>query len=131
MGSFSAYAEKAMLDWVFGGATPTQPAVRYGAFSLGTPTSVSGSEVTGDAGYARQSIGFAAAASPVGSASNTAFVTFGPFSSSNTIQGFMLYDSSATGAGNMLTYGTLQTARTVFPGDLLVLNPGALIITLG
>jgi hypothetical protein len=130
MANVSAYLAKAYLDWVFGGATPTQPASRLAALSLGTPTSVSGSEVQPDAAHTRQTALFGAAASPAGSASNTASMLFGPFSSSAAIQGLVIYDTSAFTAGNMLWYGTLLTARTVLPGDTLVVQAGALIITL-
>ncbi len=130
MANISAYAEKAMLDWVLGGATPTQPASRYIALSLGTPTSVTGSEVQQTSGYLRQTGLFGAAASPAGSASNTAAMTFGPFSSSAAIQGVMVWNTASINSGSMLWYGTLQTARTVLPGDSLVIDVGQLIITL-
>lgn len=130
MANIAAYLQKAMLDWVLGGAAATQPSSRLAALSLGTPTSVSGSEVLPNSGYLRQSSLFGAAASPAGSASNTAAMTFGPFSSSNAIQGLVIYDTSAFTAGNMLWYGTLLTARTVLPGDTLVVAAGALLITL-
>jgi hypothetical protein len=130
MANISSWAEKAMLDWVLGGATPTQPASRYIALSLGTPTSVTGSEVQLNSGYARQTGLFGAAASPAGSASNTAAMTFGPFSSSAAIQGIMVWNTNSINSGSMLWYGTLQTARTVLPGDSLVVDVGQLIITL-
>lgn len=130
MANISAYLAKAMLDWVLGGASATQPASRLAALSLGTPTSVSGSEVLPNSGYLRQTALFSAAASPAGSASNTAAMTFGPFSSSNAIQGLVIYDTTAFTAGNMLWYGTLLTARTVLPGDTLVVTAGSLIVTL-
>lgn len=130
MANVAAYLQKAMLDWVLGGAAATQPSSRLAALSLGTPTSVSGSEVLPNSGYLRQTALFGAAASPAGSASNTAAMTFGPFSSSNAIQGLVVYDTSAFTAGNMLWYGTLLTARTVLPGDTLVVAAGGLIITL-
>jgi hypothetical protein len=130
MANISSWAEKAMLDWVLGGATPTQPASRYIALSLGTPTSVTGSEVQANSGYLRQTGLFGAAASPAGSASNTAAMTFGPFSSSAAIQGIMVWNTASINSGSMLWYGTLQTARTVLPGDSLVVDVGQLIITL-
>ena len=80
MANISAYLEKAYLDWALGGAAATQPASRLAALSLGTPTSVSGSEVGSNSGYIRQTALFGAAASPAGSASNTASMAFGPFS---------------------------------------------------
>lgn len=130
MSNIGAFAEKAMLDWVLGGATPTQPASRLAALSLGTPTSVSGSEVGSNSGYARQTALFGAAASPAGSASNTASMLFGPFSSSNAIQGLLIYDTISINSGNIWWYGTLLTARTVLSGDTLVVPVGGLIIIL-
>jgi hypothetical protein len=130
MANISAYLEKQTLDWMLGGASATQPANRFVALSLGTPTSVSGSEVLPNSGYLRQTGLFGAANSPAGSASNTAAMTFGPFSSSNAIQGVVIYDTSAFTAGNMLWYGTLSVARTVLPGDQLVFLAGGLVVTL-
>lgn len=130
MANVSAYLSKQMLDWLLGGAAATQPASRLAALSLGTPTSVSGSEVLPDEGYLRQTALFGAAASPAASASITAAMTFGPFSSSRAIQGMVIYDTSAFTAGNMLWYGTLLTARTVLPGDTLAVTAGSLIVSL-
>ncbi len=130
MANVAAYGGKQMLDWVLGGASATQPASRLIALSLGTPSSVSGSEVGTGSGYARQTALFGAAASPADSASNTAAMTFGPFSSSAAIQGVMFYDTISITSGNMFWYGTLNTARTVLPGDTLVIGAGSLIITL-
>lgn len=130
MANVASYLQKAMLDWVLGGATPTQPSSRLLALSIGQPSSVTGSEVLPNSGYLRQTALFGAAASPAGSASNTAAMTFGPFSSSNAIVGAFVVDTSAFTAGNMLWYGSLLTARTVLPGDSLVVAAGGLIITL-
>lgn len=130
MANIGAHGAKQMLDWVLGGAAATQPASRLAALSLGTPSSVSGSEVNTNSGYARQTVLFGAAASPAGSASNTAAMTFGPFSSSNAIQGLLIYDTISISSGNIWWYGTLLTARTVLPGDTLVVAAGGLIITL-
>jgi hypothetical protein len=130
MANIGAFGAKQMLDWVLGGAAATQPSSRLAALSLGTPSSVSGSEVGSLSGYARQSTLFGAAASPAGSASNTAAMTFGPFSSSAAIQGLLVYDTISLNSGNIWWYGTLLTARTVLPGDTLVVAAGALLITL-
>lgn len=130
MANIGAAGAKAMLDWVLGGATPTQPASRLAALSYGTPSSVSGSEHSSNLGYARQSVLFGAAASPAGSASNTAAFTFGPFSSSSAIQGLLVYDTISINSGSIWWYGTLLTARTVLPNDTLYVAAGGLIITL-
>lgn len=134
MANIAAYAQKAMLDWVNGGATPTQPASRLVGLTYGTPFFTKGTEPgtehSSNLGYARQSALFGAAASPAGSQSNTAGMTFGPFSSSNAIQGLIITDTISIFSGNMLWYGTLLTARTVLPGDTLVVAAGNLLITL-
>ncbi len=130
MANIGAWGAAAMLDWVLGGATPTRPSSRLIALSYGTPSSVSGSEHSSNLGYLRQTGLFGAAASPAGSASNTAAMTFGPFSSSNAIQGLLVYDTISINSGSIWWYGTLLTARTVLPGDTLVVAAGALLITL-
>jgi hypothetical protein len=134
MANISAYLQKAQLDWVLGGAAATQPASRLAGLTYGTPFATAGTqpgtEHSSNLGYARQTALFGAAASPAGSASNTAGMTFGPFSSSNAIQGLFLADTVSIFSGNMLWYGTLLTARTVLPGDTLVVAPGNLLITL-
>ena len=131
MANIGAHAAKAMLDWVMGGATPTRPESRLAALTFGVPTSVSAlGEIQAASGYVRATTLFGAAASPAGSASNTASFTFGPFSSSQSILGMLIYDTISINSGNIWWYGTLLTARTVLPGDTLVVAAGGLIITL-
>lgn len=130
MANISAYLSKAYLDWCFGGAAATQPPARFVGLSDGTPTSVSGSEIATASGYARQTALFGAAASPAGSASNTAAMTFGPFVSAGPVVGIQVWNGSTVGANDMLWYGTLLTARTVASGDTLIVGAGALIVTL-
>lgn len=130
MANISAYMQKNFLDWCLGGAAATQPANRWAALANGTPTSVSGSEISSTILFSRQTALFGAAASPAGSASNTASILFGPFSSAMSVIGVTLWDGSPINSSNILWYGTLQTNRTVIVGDQLVFNPGALLITL-
>jgi hypothetical protein len=131
MANIAAYAEKAMLDWVLGGAAPTRPTIWSVGLSLGAPTSISGSEITTGSGYARQTLVMAAAVSPGGSATNASAMTFGPFSGAASISGIQLWDTILTlNSGNMLWYGLLATARTVGVGDSLVIASGALTISL-
>lgn len=130
MANVAAYAQKAVLDWLMNGATPTRPAQTWVGLAIGTPTSVTGSEVQPNSGYARQTGLFGAAASPAGSASNTAAMTFGPFSSVQSVQGVIIAETASINSGSMLWYGTLSVARTVQPGDQIVFVPGALICTL-
>ncbi len=137
MANISANGALLQLDWILGGGNPTRPGSRLVALSLGTPTSISASEVLPNSGYLRQTVLFGPAASPAGSASNTAAMTFGPFSSSNAIQGLVVFDTTNFTNGSQLWYGTqgervgtLLTARTVLPGDTLVIAAGSLLITL-
>jgi hypothetical protein len=57
-------------------------------------------------------------------------MTFGPFSSSNAIQGLLVADTLSIFGGNVLWFGTLLTARTVLPGDTLVVAQGQLLVTI-
>ncbi len=132
MANIASFHQKSLLDWSLGGtgAAVTQPASRLAALASGIPTSVSASELSPLSAYTRQTALFTAANSPAGSASNTAAMTFGPFSSIGTVQGLVIFDTSAFTAGNMLWYGSLLTARTVLVGDQIVVAAGALIVTL-
>jgi hypothetical protein len=130
MAAFSSFFAKAVLDWGLGGAAATQPTARWAGLAVGTPTSVSGSEMGTLTGYSRLTSLFGAANSPAGSASNTAAMTFGPFSSVGSALGIHIWDGSPVGSSDMLYNGTLQTARTFNPGDSLVVAAGALTVVL-
>lgn len=130
MAGMAAYAAKAQLDWLLGGASPTRPAAWGVGLSGGVPSSTSGSEVGTGSGWSRQTVGFAAAASPAGSASNTVAMTFGAGLTALSATGVQIWDTLAATAGNMLMYGTLATARTLGVGDSLVFASGALVATL-
>ena len=130
MANVACYAEKAILDWVLLGATPTRPPQTGVALSLQPPNSTAGSEIGTASGYARVNATFGAAASPAGSASNANAMTFGPFSNAATITGISVWDTTAVTAGNMLWYGTLATIRTLGVGDSLIINAGSLVISL-
>lgn len=130
MAAISAYHEKQLLDWALGGATPAQPNARWLGIAVGTPTVTAASEMGTLTGYSRLTALFGAAASPAGSASNTAGMTFGPFSSVGSALGAVLFDGSPVGSSDLLWYGTLATARTFGIGDTLIFSAGALTLTL-
>jgi hypothetical protein len=130
MPAISAYLGKQTLDWMLGGAAATQPTARWLGLAVGTPQSTGGSEMGTLTGYSRLTALFGAANSPAGTASNTAPMTFGPFSSVGSVLGVQLWDGSPVNSSNMLWYGTLQTARTIGIGDSLVIAAGALTLTL-
>lgn len=128
MPNIGVFGQREMLDFVLGGRVATSPGARFVGLATGLPASNGGSELNTTFGYERKTGLFSAAASPAGSGSNTAAMTFGPFSSIINILGIHLWDG--TTASNMWLYGTLQTARTVGVGDSLVVAAGALTITL-
>ena len=133
MANISAYLSKAALDWVLLGAAPTRPSTIAVGLSLGSPTSVSGSEITTGSGYARQTATMAAAGTPTssGTATNNNAMTFGPFSGAASISGIDIWDTVLTlNSGNLLLNGLLATARTVGIGDSLVIASGALTVSL-
>lgn len=132
MSNIAAYLSKAMLDWTLGGAAATQPGARWAGLAVGNPTTNNNgaSEMGTLSGYSRVTALFGAAASPAGSASNTAAMSFGPFSSNGSALGCHLWDGSPVASSSMLLEGTLLTARTFIPGDILVFAAGALNITL-
>lgn len=133
MANLMTYTQKALLDWMLQGASPVRPAALNCGLSLTAPTSIASNEVATGSGYVRQSALFAAAvtsAGNVGSASNSAAMTFGPFSSSCVISGLFLADTVSSNAGTGLMFGNLSTVRTPLAGDSLVLAVGALSVTI-
>jgi hypothetical protein len=132
MANIAQALHKGILDWSFGGAAPPTIAGRFAGLSLGAPSSVSNSEIATGSGYVRQTIIFGAAGTPTssGTVTNNAAVTFGPFSTAQSISGIFINDSVSSGAGVYMWYGTLTTPRTVAPGDQLVLGSAALTVTI-
>lgn len=133
MANLMTYTQKALLDWMLQGASPARPAALYCGLSLTAPTSIGSNEVATGSGYARQTAPFAAAvttAGNVGSASNSAAMTFGPFSSSCVVSGLFLADTVSSNAGTGVMFGNLSTVRTPLAGDSLVLAVGALSVTI-
>lgn len=128
MAGVGAFFQKAILDWSLRGVG-SAPAAWFVGVSLGVPSSTSGSELGTGSGMTRQTVSFAAAASPAGSASNVNAMTFGP-SSGGTFSGMQIWDTSAVTAGNMLFEGPFATARTLGSGDSLVIGAGQLVISI-
>ncbi len=131
-GSFSDYTESRVLELVVGKtafALPTAYVALYTA--LPTDVSASGTEVTGGA-YARKvtaAADWAAAASPAGTLSNAAVITFvTPTASWGTVVGFALYD--ALTVGNELAWADLTTSQAVGTGNVVSFAIGALTLSL-
>lgn len=127
-GSFSDYAERALLRQLFRNTTGPQPGTVYFALFTASPTDAnSGTEVSGGS-YARVAVstgtsgtgsgsGFAdPGASGTISTNNNAAITF-PQPSANwgTVTQMGVYDAST--AGNLLCWADLSTSRTINSGD--------------
>lgn len=129
MANIGSYAQNLMLNFVNNAVAVTRPTSWFAGLSLGAPTSVSGSELTNNSGYTRQSAQIAGATS--GSQSNSVAMTFGPVSTAYAISGIQIWDTQGSNnTGNMLWYGLLSVARTLASGDSLVVAAGALTFTL-
>lgn len=125
-------AYKSMLDWSLKTSSIATPASMVVGLSLGSPTTISFSEIAAGSGYTRQAITFGAAATPgaSASASNNIAASFGTISSSAVISGIFLSDLITIAGGSMFWYGTVATLRTPLPGDTVSLAAGGLGITL-
>lgn len=133
MANIGLNAYKNMLDWSLKVSQPATPANIFIGLATGAPTTISFSEIAAGSNYSRASMAFAGAATPAGSASasNSTAVTFASsLLSSVVVSGMFISDSVSIAAGAMLWYGTISPVRTPLPGDALVLNAGALAITL-
>lgn len=131
--SFSDYAENKILDHALGKASWTMPTTVALALCTTVPTDSSTGATIVEAnytGYARLRIAAAdlnAAAS--GRSDNANVLTFAACTAgSSTIIGFAICDSTTTGAGNAICWGTCtstvisttQTPATVAAGGLVV-----------
>jgi len=123
---------KSLLDWSLNGATPTRPAAAFVGLATGSPVSNASSEIATGSGYIRQTVTFGAAGTPAssGTATNVNAMTFGPFSTAQSISGIFISDTLSSNAGTMLYEGLLSAARTVQSGDSLVVAAGALVVSM-
>lgn len=119
-----------MLDGLSGRATQTARTT-YLALATTAPTdAAAGTELTtpGSSGYNRQAVTWSAPTGDPSSTSNTALITFGPFSADlGNVTHLMLMD--ATTAGNMLFYWTADVAKDPANGDSITIAASALTMT--
>lgn len=138
MSAASNYLENKVLDHVLTATTYTAPGARYLALFTGTAADVKGrleagtltDEIsTSGTAYARQAVTFAAASS--GSSATNATVTF-PTATANwgTITCVAIMDGDTEGAGNVLFYGEVTTAKTIETGDTFQVSSGNLTVSL-
>ncbi len=93
------------------------------ATTLGTMT-----EVT-TAGYARQAVSWAAPSGDPSATSNTATITFGPFTADPPLISWCALVSVATGTtGDFIAHWALDTARDAATNDSISFAVGALVL---
>ncbi len=82
------------------------------------------------AGYARQSVTWAAPSGDPSAVSNDATITFGPFTADPPEVGYCFLCTVDSGdSGDVLAYWTLTTARDVGNGDSLHFSAGDLVLS--
>jgi hypothetical protein len=128
MAALSDYAEALILDWMMTTGSATRPTAWYVALFTGAPSdSGGGTEVSGS-GYARQAVAFDAAASPAGTTTNSADVSFTADGGSfGTVTHLGIFDALTT--GNLLWHGALTTSKAVADGDTLLFAAGNIDLT--
>lgn len=128
MAALSDYAEALILDWMMTTGSATRPTAWYVALFTGAPSdSGGGTEVSGS-NYARQAVAFDAAASPAGTTTNSADVSFTADGGSfGTVTHLGIFDALTT--GNLLWHGALTTSKAVADGDTLLFAAGNIDLT--
>jgi hypothetical protein len=123
MPAFDPMLQKAVLDWMLGGATPTRPTTWWIDFATGTPNTSGGSSGP----IPRKTVTFAAANSPQMSATLVAAVTC-TATAAATVVGWNLWGSSA--GGTRIAFGSITSSQASASGGLFSFGAGALKITL-
>lgn len=127
MSAFSNYLENEILDWVNGGAFPTQPSATWVQLFNGSPTEAGGG---GTALYSRIAVaagGWTTTTGATATITNTAAITITPSASSATsATDFGIFDNST--GGNLLFLGPLNAGKSIAIGDEVKFNASSLTI---
>lgn len=126
-GSASDYGENALLDYLCASTLQL-------ALLLSDPLDNNSGmhEPTDDADYERKAV----AAADWGAAASGSITTVNALSfcaaasDFSTVSHWGLYDSTVTGAGNLLVHGDLSTARDVTGGETVTFAAGKITITM-
>lgn len=132
-GQLSTVGANIALDAATGRATQTARTV-YLALLTAAPTDsttvATMTEVT-TAGYARQTCAWAAPSSDPSISSNTATITFGPFSADPPSIAYAALVSSASGTGgDLIAYWTADVAQDAANGQSIQIAIGALTLSI-
>lgn len=132
MPALGTWAEAAALNFLLAGSTTAAPAAWGLALGSAVPTSssvVTTWEIGTASGYAAQTMAMPTCALGSNTVTNTVAATFGPFSSSQSVSGAMIKNTTGTGGTNIM-WGSLATAATLTPGESLIFAVGALSCSL-
>lgn len=138
MSAASNYLENKVLDHVLTATAFTAPTTRYLALFNNVSTNAAANleagtltdEIsTSGTAYARKAVTFAAASG--GSSSTNATVTFDAATANwGTVTHVAVMDGDVEGAGNVLFYGAVTTAKTIETGDTFQVSSGNLTVSL-
>ena len=129
MAALSDHAEKLLLDWMMTSGTATRPTAWFVALYTAAPSDAGGGTEVSGAGYARQSVAFNAAATPGGTTSNSADVSFTAAGGDyGTVTHLGIFDASS--AGNLLWHGALTASKAVEDGDTITFTAGNIDLTM-
>lgn len=129
MAALSDHAEKLLLDWMMTSGTATRPTAWFVALYTAAPSDAGGGTEVSGAGYVRQAVAFNAAATPGGTTSNTADVSFTATGGDyGTVTHLGIFDASS--AGNLLWHGVLTAPKTVEDGDTITFSAGNIDLTM-
>jgi hypothetical protein len=132
MVALSDWAEKAALDWLLLGATPTRPSAIYLGIHTADPGETGAtSEVNASGWTARQAITFGATTSGTGIALNTSTIDVTASGAIGPVTHISLWDSATIGAGNCIAKGAVTTARTYANTEHITVAASAISVALG
>ena len=127
MGAFSNYLENEILDWVNGGAFPSQPSATWVQLFDGSP------DETGSGGtglYTRVAVeagGWTTTTGATATITNTNAIVMNASAATTAFaDNFGVFDNSTS--GNLLFYGALAVPKTVSVGDEIRFNASSLTI---
>ena len=129
MAALSDHAEKLLLDWMMTSGTATRPTAWFVALYTAAPSDAGGGTEVSGAGYARQAVAFDAAATPGGTTSNSADVSFTAAGGDyGTVTHLGIFDASSS--GNLLWHGVLTAPKAVEDGDTITFSAGNIDLTM-
>jgi hypothetical protein len=129
MAALSDYSEKLLLDWLMTTGSATRPTAWYVALFTAAPSDSGGGTEVSTGGYARQTVAFDAAATPGGTTSNSAAVTFTATGADYGIVTHVGIFDALTG-GNLLWHGSMVASKDVKDGDTLEFSTGNIDLTI-